>query len=81
MKRFLHWLNLIARLRARRRTKEFGRQAEDRDHLADMFVRNPGLHARVMLIGQRHVHFLEAEDLSIITEAAANEPELRCKWN
>ncbi len=57
------------------------KESEDNKFLADMFIKNPDLHARIMLQGERHVHYMTDEDLATVEGNLAGEPEYRCRMN
>lgn len=87
-KRPARW-NLVGRFLARRRKKkrvartgpEAEEQVEELERMRQIFVENPGLHALVMLRGQRGLHYIPNEDLAELQSRFANEPEMKCHWN
>lgn len=72
----------LERRRDKRRYNEIASQVEERDNLAEMFTRNPDLHARVILQGQHFIHYINLdEDLAELQARVADEPEMKCRWN
>lgn len=75
VEKLLFWLNPVTRLR-KRKTEE-----NNQTQLAEMLLAYPGLHLRVMVVGKRHIHFLDTEDLGLMNKVATLEAEVNFKWN
>lgn len=81
MKRILHWLNPVARLQARRIRKAADQHVAEMDEWRRIVEGNPGLHAQILLRGDRFRHYLLTEDVARIGAGSVTESEVKSHFN
>jgi hypothetical protein len=60
--------------------KEAEKVEVERQEKADFITKNPGLHARCMVIGREGDHFI-TPPMRELMEDLKDEPEVICRWN